>query len=346
MSSISDIGKSFGDPEGEYIISENPKTLEYVWSGDGQVKFKETSKAPTKDFISDQPKMLVGLSLSFFSVIVEDFASIMYFSESVPNLKVLLVPPPSGSKKVLDYIVQTLDRRNVDYEVLSSLDVLNIDNYFYLGIYILNESTSRALTKAFRESVESPRDPNRRVYLSRKIASPIQSNFLPISSKKSLEKYSLDDLRIDDERKLEDYFSSKGFEILYAEDFETLQDHVDYMNSVKVLVSVFSSGLASLFMLQPNQLVIEFPVVGTEFQDAPRRVLYCPYQPLAYHAGINYLSVADTFEDIETYRWVESVPEVLKALNGSHFYPLSTKRKADQIILAFESLPYLNKTLD
>lgn len=345
--SLDQVGKLPGDPFCEVLSSATSNVLRYSWNDDGGPKFKKINAPTNKKYLSSRLKMLVGLGNMFFHSIIEDLASIMYFGEQIDDLLVLLAPPVHGRDKVFDYVVAQMERKGISYEIFEHDDTVEINNYFYFGRFHFNESTSRSLSQSFRESVDSPVKPYRKVYISRKKASTCQASYLDYDTIGKLNAAGLDDLRVDDEDLLELYFSSHGFEIVYAEEFATLQDHVSYMNSVKTLVSVFSSGLASIFMMQENQVVVEIPVVATEVDDdgVVRRIMYFPYQSLSSYVGIHYCSVADTNEPTTHYREILNSPEVTKIMRD-RFYPVATKRTAKQVISAFESAAHLKALLD
>ena len=343
---LEQVGRLPGDPFCEVISSKTPRVIKYSWDDDGGPKFKEINAPTNKKYLSPRIKMLVGLGNMFFHSIIEDLASVMYFGEQIDDLLILLAPPIHGRDKVFDYLVAQMDEKGISYEIFEHDDIVEVDNYFYFGRFHFDESTARALSSVFNESVIAPAEPHRKVYISRKRANTCQTSYLTSDTVEKLNQAGLDDLRIDEEGLLELYFSSHGFEILYAEDFETLQDHVNYMNSVKTLVSVFSSGLASLFMMQPNQVVVEIPVTATEVTDDGllKRIMYFPYQSLASYVGLHYCSVGDTNEPYKHYDEILKSPEITKIMQEK-FYPVATKRTASQVMSAFNEKPHLRALL-
>ena len=74
--------------------------------------------------------------------------------------------------------------------------------------------------------------------------------------------HSVEDLgpvnvRIDDEKAIEEYFSSLGFEIVRPEDFSSLDEQIEFLHGVRTLVSLTSSGITNSTFMQPGQTVIE-----------------------------------------------------------------------------------------
>lgn len=63
--------------------------------------------------------------------------------------------------------------------------------------------------------------------------------------------------RIDDEKALEDYMVTLGFEIIYPEDYSSYKDQLQLFASSKAVVSITSSGLSPCFVMAPNTSVFE-----------------------------------------------------------------------------------------
>jgi hypothetical protein len=59
------------------------------------------------------------------------------------------------------------------------------------------------------------------------------------------------------EEECEDFFRSQGFEIIYGEMFNSLEEQVKYFNSVSVFAGLTGSGLTSAMFMQKRQTVIE-----------------------------------------------------------------------------------------
>jgi capsular polysaccharide biosynthesis protein len=76
------------------------------------------------------------------------------------------------------------------------------------------------------------------------------------TDKNNLEVVSNDN-RLDNEEVLEQYFESLGYEIVCPDDFNSFQEQLNYMYSVKKLVSVSGSGLTNSLFMQPSQTVVE-----------------------------------------------------------------------------------------
>ena len=99
---------------------------------------------------------------------------------------------------------------------------------------------------------------DKKVYLSRSMVNEkynflemnkVQDGMLPVKFKT--------DKRINDENLIEEFFKKYNFEIINPEKFNSLFDQLNYMNSVKLLVSATSAGLTNCIFMKKNQKVIE-----------------------------------------------------------------------------------------
>jgi hypothetical protein len=92
--------------------------------------------------------------------------------------------------------------------------------------------------------------PDKKVFLSRKKIAPQKSQHFANFS------HTIDD-RIDDHTELEKIFFDYGFEIIYPEDFKNFKEQIEFFKTVKVLVSLTSSGLVNATFMEPGSTVIE-----------------------------------------------------------------------------------------
>lgn len=148
-------------------------------------------------------------------------------------------------------------------------DLLGIENYFINndkipGVIVnnfiqVNTGEVNFLHKNLTDSVDLYRKvaglsnqtkPFRKVYLSRANITPRDySNLKPGLSTDQ-------DNRMYEEEVFEGYMSDLGLEVVYPEDFKSMDEQARFFNEVKVLVSATSSGLANaLFMQEKTQIV-------------------------------------------------------------------------------------------
>jgi capsular polysaccharide biosynthesis protein len=123
--------------------------------------------------------------------------------------------------------------------------------------------------------------PNKKIYVSRK-------------------NYLSNDIRIDDEEFLENYFIEKGFQIVYPEDIPTFKEQFKLFNSCSVLAGLSGSGLTGLIFMQENQKVIEIVselLVGYSISENEPDTLYYDihdhYKEMSLLKNQKYFSVSN-----------------------------------------------------
>lgn len=214
------------------------------------------------DFISSQQKVFVNTSSSFYHFYHDDLAEFYLQYKKTPDAKFIvdithiadLDPLPSHVKLFFNF----LNNNKVDYVPIDfrKVDKFNINNYYYRrpdseSPSINNPAVEiREFSKNFVNDLT--KSATKKVYLSRK---NFRSRDLSLIIKGRLP-YENDD-RIDDEKKLEDYFSSLGFEIIVPEDFKNMEEQINYFYEVKTLVSLTGSGITNSCFMQENSKVIE-----------------------------------------------------------------------------------------
>jgi hypothetical protein len=235
-----------------------------------------------------------------------EYIFILYLQRARPN--------PSYDK-FLALLVRILDSIGVIYKVISTIAGQNfapvykfnnyilVDNNFNLHKTLTFVDVQRAIALAFKygrdagELEDQPDPPPfRRVYLSRDGKSgrlgPIDTNY----------EFYKDDLRMNEEHKLQEFFSNLGYEIIDPETkFDSIMEQMFYMSEVKTLVAVTCSGLANMMFMQPGQLVVELQAelvqvnVHASFLDygqiIPIQNLHNFYQPLSFMNGHTYISI-------------------------------------------------------
>lgn len=207
----------------------------------------------------------------------------------------------------------------IDRHEYSAINIKNVyvnDYEFYAGdIY-------SSLFNLFKTYIHNPdQKPFRHTYLSRKkVPSRIETFTHP-----SGEVVTSNDNRSDNEQVLEDYFSSLGYEIVYAEDFETFQDQINYMYQVEKLVSLTGSGLTNSVFMQPGQTIIEimtplvipFPDLDNPYKSILIEDLHHFYTVMAFKKKHTYLAIENQNKgSIEIVDKINSDPKLKRFLQN------------------------------
>lgn len=201
-------------------------------------------------------------------------------------------------------------------------DVININNFYINDYKFYVGDTYSALFNLFSKYV-SNQDivPHKKVYLSRKRIPPRVEIFID----KSKNEVMSNDNRLDDEELVEKYFQSLGYEVICPEDFHSFQEQLDYMYSVKTLISLSSSGLSNSIFMKPNQTVVELVTpLPIPFDDENNpygsiliQDLHHFYSTMAFKKGHKYIAISNQHKkSSEIINQIENDPSLKSFLSS------------------------------
>jgi capsular polysaccharide biosynthesis protein len=200
-------------------------------------------------------------------------------------------------------LIELLQENNISYTQVdnSKFEYMNAKNFIPIngvdlesGIPLLNNY----LINKYGMVTETP---NKKIYISRK-------NFLD------------QDVRIDNEEAIENYFIEKGFEVVYPEEIATFEEEFKLFNSCSTLAGLSGSGLTSLIFMQEGQEIIEIVselMDGTEVTDEGNIVLkygiHDHYKEFSIFKNHRYLSVQNLEKQAELVK--PKLDELFASLN-------------------------------
>jgi hypothetical protein len=253
-------------------------------------------------FLSDVKKCVVKVRPQFFHVIYDVLGFVATELDRDPSIGFVFDFYHTGTisneiQQVYDFLYKCLDSSNVRYSTIkSSADTyVEIKNFYYPDTNTYTMYTTKKLIEFIRKAVPSfTSDPYKKVYLSRGKA-PNHNSLYKDVNLDSAPPYVdfFDDVRLDDERKLEVYLESEGFEIVYPEDFNSLEDQIKFMSEVKVVASCTSAGLLNTLFMQDGQTMLEFqvPLVALKGDGTWDQSLHDFYHPVSYVMKHEYVSI-------------------------------------------------------
>lgn len=197
--------------------------------------------------------------------------------------------------------------------------ILDLDNYETLivndfvlvppGVIDFNHIDVEDAAEACRSvsGISADHTGNKKVYVSRK-------NVVDDRSFVGLVKPGLPfdkDFRIFNEHILEGFLRSIGFEVVYPEDFQSMEDQIRYFSEVEVLVSVTSSGIANAMFMKPGGAIVEltttflmmmsYEETGMPPYDAYESIHHI-YNNIAYVLGHDYFAIPNYTRQAEDIR--------------------------------------------
>jgi hypothetical protein len=275
--------------------------------------------AKTLEIIRDNKKIFLSLGVGPYHMTFNTFIIIYYLNK-------YLFKPEDGVEFIVDISTQSdNDRDNrkfgnfldmmLTFCKLSNINVTIINTYDYFVIktnnFIIQNDTVEIPNSVYREFsdwvklfVSSSGESGRKTYLSRSAAH--QTEYTS---------------RLDNEKIVEDFLKTYGFEVDAPENYDNNLDLASRIKDSSVLCSVTSSGMTNMIFLKPGALVIElqtpinFIVGNGEYE---RRDLHLQYESLAYALGLRYVKVSNFTNNshdvireikktIEDYKTIQSI---------------------------------------
>lgn len=276
----------------------------------------EVSITPgTLDLVSDQKKIVIKVDDTFYHFFMDSLPIIIRLKELHPDALFVLylqtARPSRTTTSIIELLLALMDGEGINYTTVVTnvrdgyAPICKINNFTVIGPYFDGNSkttlidvnnTAELVLKYAKKTlgVEESKEPFRKVYLTRGDKAGVNIGPSP-------EGYTFykDDIRMNEQWKLEEFFSSMGYEVVNpAEDFESLWHQIVYMSEVKTLASVTCSGLANMIFMNPRQNVIELQaeIVQSDRQDydavvEPKQGVHTMYQTLSFMKEHLLLSV-------------------------------------------------------
>ncbi len=265
----------------------------------GKTKLEEVDEA---FLLSDAKKCVLKVRPQFFHVIYDVIAFVAIEIEKEPEVSFVFDFYHTGGitpeiQQVYDFLYRCLDSSNIKYTTLKSTNdsYIEIRNFYYPEWVPHTLYSSKKVIEFIRKATGvSDKAPYKKVYLSRRKA-PTHDELYSSADPKSFPSYVdfFDDIRLDDEPRLESYLKGKGFEIVYPEDFSSLEDQIKFMSEVKLVASCTSAGLLNTLFMQDGQTMLEFqvPLVASTGVGTWTQSLHDFYHPLSYVMKHEYVSI-------------------------------------------------------
>jgi hypothetical protein len=145
-----------------------------------------------------------------------------------------------GKENFDNLLIELLQERKISYTEINGLnfEYMNVKNFIPINGSNLETGVPMLYNYLVKKYNVDTKTPNKKIYISRK-------------------NYFGNDIRIDNEAALEDYFIKKGFQVVYPEEITTFKEQFELLNSCSTLAALSGSGLTGLIFMQKNQKVIE-----------------------------------------------------------------------------------------
>jgi hypothetical protein len=279
------------------------------------------------DLVSDQPKVFIGLTASYFHLYHDHIGEFLSQYELTPDAKFVIdISAVADMNPLPPYIkmfFKILNDKKIDYISLDlrKIKKINIDNFYYRDRNVesleINNPSSRIrdIVQDYIKDKNAPAD--KKVFLSRK---NFQGRDLSLLIKGRLP-YENDN-RIDNEELLQKYFKSLGFDVVVPEDFKSFEDQINYFDKAKILVSTTSSGFTNAAFMRPGSLMFELTTPLISFASIGNGVtsplsqcqeeIHHFYHMMSIALGHNYVSIPNKERSAEKIISIIDNSKVLK----------------------------------
>lgn len=247
-----------------YIFLDSNSQEKHFYSGSVVEEMPQVDiSLRTLDLTSDGKKILASTPRSFYHFIIDLVGKLNYQLEKDRDVEVILdravfysdtEHPVPGYPIVYQSLLEGLDNLNIKYSFVdfNKYDVIKINNFYTLAEYQpeINYAKSAASFYSFYVKDKAIK-PHRKIFISRRlIGNRVQPN-LPSWIKVN------HDNRIDNYLEIEEYFSSLGFEIVFAESIRSFREQVSLFYEAEIVVGTSGSGLTNAVFMQNNTTVVE-----------------------------------------------------------------------------------------
>lgn len=156
---------------------------------------------------------------------------------------------------IMHSMFRLFEEKKIAYRLveLKNYDIIYINDFKIIRFIYESGQKANLVYDFFKPLINDQNiKPFRKVFVSRSMA--IGRVFDPEKTS-GLSYYN--DQRIQDTLRLDEYFKSLGFEVVFAEDFDSFEDQINYFNEVDVLVGITGSGLTNAVWMQPGTTMVE-----------------------------------------------------------------------------------------
>jgi len=289
-----------GNSGNEKFFNNLVTVFSLEWNPSSHDKFYTISptisnKASSND-LNKKKNILFPMDNSPYHFMVDTVSLILYLNEkykgSIFCLDISKIDSKLLSKKQYNFLKNLLEKNKIEYKTLNTKNPTSLDN-----IIIIDDPRHEPMVKInslydnlkengyFAESF-----PYKKVYVSRT---------------KSGSVYGEKIARLRDEELLENLFAELGFEIVYAEDFENMEDAIYFFSQVKILAGVTGANLHNSLFMQPGTTVLELhvPQPNSSDMEAAGFTFDQAYHVMSMVKGLLHLS----FYSENAYGFVENI---------------------------------------
>lgn len=267
------------------------------------------------DFTGPGRKVILTLYHQWYHFLLDTLVYIYQAWKDDPSTHFILIKDLNQGKYFTEHLIPFLDKflehfniTNVSFierEVFNKRPILKINNYYYKKLdfgsdvyWLCNQFISEMYPY---DDIE----PFRKVYISRR------KNYVKPTDEEGFVTEGFDTSRVGDEKAVEDYFIKYGWEIMYAEDFDTVESQIKYMREAKYLMGASSAGLINACFMKPGTNVVELLTTIAMWQDGGRPTdqraeFHVLYTVMCWSLSLFHASIPNVKNELALFEFIES----------------------------------------
>jgi len=241
-------------------------------------------------FVSPRKKIFISLDPNYYHFHNDSLGILFGYYETIKDcIFVLDISQLADYENCsfYNFFIEFLKNNNIDYELINCNEntVIHANNFFVVRSFPNGKiNIPKTVFNFYKNQINNLNiKPYKNVYLSRK------------------------DNRGIDKNKIEKYFNSIGFEIVYSEDFKSFKDQINYFYSVKTLASVSGAGLTNAIFMQENSLVLEIMtphtldvlLINKDIIEKNTKQLHYLYNLLTFLKNQRYISIPNINNNVD-----------------------------------------------
>lgn len=289
--------------EGLHKISSEPRNTDWA-----TITKIEENKNFSERLIEHDDLHLVMWQKNFLHAFCNMVQYILHFHRINKNAHFLIMFGSDfrdGDQEInhAKFILQMLKDKNISHEFVSLREEnVVVGKSTYMKIIPFSSFVFKEVYEYCGTKINRVERPKKIAYLARSKVKP-KSDFSIFNNRDPDLLKIKNDLRVEDEEILIEYFQNKGYEIVYPEDFNSFEEQIKFFDDVKTMICSSGSGMANMMFMQPGNIVIE---LQTPVLIAGTQQVHPFYEGFAWAKRHNFITIPNERKSAEIIEHFEN----------------------------------------